>query len=176
MNTITIDILNSTKNIQNLDLNTLTYPDAVALGAAIERLAFVWEIRKLRAKSDLLLATEFIKLFKLTASNYQDLIPLKATVKDKKGIYILAFSNGKYYVGQTNNMCRRLDEYFDINKREYKGHNADIRDLFRTDSSLTTEIYFLEAESDLNLLESTYIEKLKANDPLYGYNKTGGNQ
>jgi hypothetical protein len=176
MTTIATDILKSIKNIETLDLNNLTYVEALSLGTAIDRLAFTWEVRKLRAKSELLLTSEFIKLFTLVTANYQDLIPLKATLKDKKGIYILSFSNGKYYVGQTNNMCRRLDEYFDINKREYKGHNNEIKELFRTDPDLVTEIYFLEADSNLNLLESTYIEKLKANDPTYGYNKTGGNQ
>jgi predicted GIY-YIG superfamily endonuclease len=176
MNFITTDIIKATNDLTALDLNSLTYLEALSLDTAVERLAFAWNIRKLRAKSELLLATEFVKVFSLNSSNYSALIPLKASVKDKKGIYILSFSNGKCYVGQTNNLCRRLDEYFDINRREYKGHNQEIRELFQNDQDLVTDIYFLEAASDLNLLESSYIEKLKANDPTYGYNKTGGNQ
>jgi predicted GIY-YIG superfamily endonuclease len=176
MNSVVLDIINSTNVLNSLNLNALTFSEALALDTAIERLSMVWDIRKIRAKAEQLINTDFIKLFTLQKETYQDLIPLKARVKNKKGIYILSFSNGKCYVGQTNNMARRLDEYFDINRREYKGHNSEIRELFTIDPELTTEIYFLEAESDLNLLESSYIEKLKANDPIYGYNKTGGNQ
>jgi hypothetical protein len=176
MNSVILDIINNTKVLNNLDLNTLTFNEALALDTAIERLSMAWNIRKIRAKAEQLINTDFIKLFTLRKETYQDLIPLKAAVKNKKGIYILSFSNGKCYVGQTNNMARRLDEYFDINHRQYKGHNSDIQELFKLDLDLVTDIYFLEAESDLNLLESSYIEKLKSNDPIYGYNKTGGNQ
>jgi hypothetical protein len=176
MNKLITDIIDNIKDIEDLDINKLSYVESLSLDAALERLGFMWNIKKIRAKSELVLVTDFIKLFTLKQSNYSDLIKLKASVKNKKGIYILFFSNGKCYVGQTNNMCRRLDEYFDINKKEYKGHNTEIRELFMTDPDLITDIYFLEASSDLNLLESTYIEKFHANDPIYGYNKTGGNQ
>lgn len=175
-NNIITDIVDITSKIDIIDLKTMSYLESLALDAAIEKLKFTWDIRKIRARSDLVLMTNFINIFTLKKDNFQELVSLKTTVKDKKGIYILSFSNGKYYVGQTNNLCRRLDEYFDINKRLYKGHNHDIRELFNTDPDLITNIFFLESESDLNLLESSYIEKLQSNNPIYGYNKTGGNQ
>lgn len=169
-------LLSCIQSLQDIDLSNVSYTDAIQLDAIVDRLTLTWTIKKLRTKSEQVINTEFYKLITLKKDNFQDLIPIKATLKNRKGIYVLSFSDGKYYVGQTNNMSRRLDEYFDINRREYKGHNQAIRELFQNDSDLITDIYFLEATSDLNLLESSYIEKLKANDPLYGYNKTGGNQ
>lgn len=152
------------------------YKNILILNHLVDELVLKHSTMQLKLKSDLMKEQDFEKIFELNATNYKDLIELKKLYKDKKGIYILSFSNGKNYVGQTNNMCRRLDEYFDINNRCYIGHNEDIRQLFKEDPNLETTIYFLEAEQDRNFLEATYIDKLKSNDPLYGYNKTGGNE
>lgn len=151
------------------------YKNILTLNHLVDELILKHNTIQLRLKSDIMKEQDFEKIFELNATNYKDLIELKKLYKDKKGIYILSFSNGKNYVGQTNNMCRRLDEYFDINNKCYVGHNEDIRQLFKEEPNLETIIYFLEAGQDRNFLEATYIDKLKSNDPLYGYNKTGGN-
>lgn len=172
-----IEVLKNVLGIYNqTDFLNLSVKESLKIDQAIEQLVLLHETTKLRIKSEILKEQDFTKVFVLNNSNYKDLIPLKKLYRDKKGIYVLAFSNGKYYVGQTNNFCRRLDEYFDINNRTYIGHNEEIRHLFREESEIETTIYFMEAEQDRNLLEATYIEKFKANDPLYGYNKTGGNE
>lgn len=161
---------------QETDFMTLSYKDMLKIEHYIEELTLTHETTKIRIKSDILKEQDFKKVFELSTDTYKGLIEIKKLYKDKKGIYVLSFSNGKTYVGQTNNFCRRLDEYFDINNKTYIGHNADIRDLFKTEPDIITTIYFLEAEQDRNLLESTYIEKFKSSNPLYGYNKTGGNE
>lgn len=175
-----MEIINQLQNIikeyNEMDLLNITYKDLLRIEHCIEQLQLNHETAKIRIKSEILKEQDFVKLFVLNKDNYKELIPLKKLYKDKKGIYILSFSNGKVYVGQTNNLCRRLDEYFDINNKVYVGHNDEIRDLFKMDPEIVTTIYFLEAEQDRNLLESTYIEKFKATNPLYGYNKTGGNE
>lgn len=159
----------------NTDFFAANYKEVLILNHLIEKLVLKHNTSQLNLKASLLKEQDFEKIFVLNQSNYKDLVALKKLYKDKKGIYILSFSNGKNYVGQTNNLCRRLDEYFDINNHCYVGHNEDIKLLFKEDPILETTIYFLEAEQDRNFLEATYIEKLKSNDPLYGYNKTGGN-
>lgn len=159
----------------NSDFLEESYKNVLILNNLVDKLTLKHSTLQLTLKSSLVKQQDFEKIFVLNKSNYKDLIALKKLYKDKKGIYILSFSNGKNYVGQTNNLCRRLDEYFDINNRCYVGHNEDIKLLFKEDPILETTIYFLEAEQDRNFLEATYIEKLKSNDPLYGYNKTGGN-
>ena len=175
-----MEILKQFKEIisqyDSTDFLNENYKNILILNHLVDELVLKHNTMQLKLKSDLMKEQDFEKIFELNATNYKDLIELKKLYKDKKGIYILSFSNGKNYVGQTNNMCRRLDEYFDINNRCYIGHNEDIRQLFKEDPNLETTIYFLEAEQDRNFLEATYIDKLKSNDPLYGYNKTGGNE
>ena len=175
-----MEILKQFKEIisqyDSTDFLNENYKNILILNHLVDELVLKHSTMQLKLKSDLMKEQDFEKIFELNATNYKDLIELKKLYKDKKGIYILSFSNGKNYVGQTNNMCRRLDEYFDINNRCYIGHNEDIRQLFKEDPNLETTIYFLEAEQDRNFLEATYIDKLKSNDPLYGYNKTGGNE
>ena len=175
-----MEILKQLKEVisqyDSTDFLNENYKNILILNHLIDELVLKHNTMQLKLKSDLMKEQDFEKIFELNATNYKDLIELKKLYKDKKGIYILSFSNGKNYVGQTNNMCRRLDEYFDINNRCYIGHNEDIRQLFKEDPNLETTIYFLEAEQDRNFLEATYIDKLKSNDPLYGYNKTGGNE
>ena len=175
-----MEILKQLKEIiskyDSTDFLNENYKNILILNHLVDELVLKHNTMQLKLKSDLMKEQDFEKIFELNATNYKDLIELKKLYKDKKGIYILSFSNGKNYVGQTNNMCRRLDEYFDINNRCYIGHNEDIRQLFKEDPNLETTIYFLEAEQDRNFLEATYIDKLKSNDPLYGYNKTGGNE
>lgn len=175
-----MEILKQLKDIiskyDSTDFLNENYKNILILNHLVDELVLKHNTMQLKLKSDLMKEQDFEKIFELNATNYKDLIELKKLYKDKKGIYILSFSNGKNYVGQTNNMCRRLDEYFDINNRCYIGHNEDIRQLFKEDPNLETTIYFLEAEQDRNFLEATYIDKLKSNDPLYGYNKTGGNE
>lgn len=175
-----MEILKQLKEViskyDSTDFLNENYKNILILNHLVDELVLKHSTMQLKLKSDLMKEQDFEKIFELNATNYKDLIELKKLYKDKKGIYILSFSNGKNYVGQTNNMCRRLDEYFDINNRCYIGHNEDIRQLFKEDPNLETTIYFLEAEQDRNFLEATYIDKLKSNDPLYGYNKTGGNE
>lgn len=175
-----MEILKQLKDViskyDSTDFLNENYKNILILNHLVDELVLKHSTMQLKLKSDLMKEQDFEKIFELNATNYKDLIELKKLYKDKKGIYILSFSNGKNYVGQTNNMCRRLDEYFDINNRCYIGHNEDIRQLFKEDPNLETTIYFLEAEQDRNFLEATYIDKLKSNDPLYGYNKTGGNE
>lgn len=175
-----MEILKQLKEViskyDSTDFLNENYKNILILNHLVDELVLKHNTMQLKLKSDLMKEQDFEKIFELNATNYKDLIELKKLYKDKKGIYILSFSNGKNYVGQTNNMCRRLDEYFDINNRCYIGHNEDIRQLFKEDPNLETTIYFLEAEQDRNFLEATYIDKLKSNDPLYGYNKTGGNE
>lgn len=175
-----MEILKQLKEViskyDSTDFLNENYKNILILNHLVDELVLKHSTMQLKLKSDLMKEQDFEKIFELNATNYRDLIELKKLYKDKKGIYILSFSNGKNYVGQTNNMCRRLDEYFDINNRCYIGHNEDIRQLFKEDPNLETTIYFLEAEQDRNFLEATYIDKLKSNDPLYGYNKTGGNE
>lgn len=173
-------LLDNLKNVikaySDTDFASMTYRDFLSVEHYVEELSLMHEIIKIRVKADILKEQDFKKIFVLNQSTYKSLIDLKKLYKDKKGIYILSFSNGRNYVGQTNNLCRRLDEYFDINTKTYIGHNEGIRSLFKEDRNVETTIYFLEAEEDRNLLESTYIDKFKSNDPLYGYNKTGGNE
>lgn len=175
-----MEILKQLKEViskyDSTDFLNENYKNILILNHLVDELVLKHNTMQLKLKSDLMKEQDFEKIFELNATNYRDLIELKKLYKDKKGIYILSFSNGKNYVGQTNNMCRRLDEYFDINNRCYIGHNEDIKQLFKEDPNLETTIYFLEAEQDRNFLEATYIDKLKSNDPLYGYNKTGGNE
>ena len=152
------------------------FKDVLQIEHYIEELNILHQTKKLRVKSEVLKEQDFINVFTLSQNNYKDLIEIKKLYKNKKGIYILSFSNGKNYIGQTNNFCRRLDEYFDINNHTYIGHNEDIKELFKQEPDIITTIYFLEAEQDRNLLESTYIEKFQSANPLYGYNKTGGNE
>lgn len=175
-----MELLNHLKELlseyDSTDFLNENYKNILILNHLIDELVLKHNTMQLRLKSNLMKEQDFEKIFELNATNYKDLIELKKLYKDKKGIYILSFSNGKNYVGQTNNMCRRLDEYFDVNNRCYIGHNENIRQLFKEDPNLETTIYFLEAEQDRNFLEATYIDKLKSNDPLYGYNKTGGNE
>lgn len=174
-----MEILKQLKEIiskyDSTDFLNENYKNILILNHLVDELVLKHNTMQLKLKSDLMKEQDFEKIFELNTTNYKDLIELKKLYKDKKGIYILSFSNGKNYVGQTNNMCRRLDEYFDINNKCYIGHNEDIRQLFKEEPNLETTIYFLEAEQDRNFLEATYIDKLKSNDPLYGYNKTGGN-
>ena len=174
-----MEILKQLKEIiskyDSTDFLNENYKNILILNHLVDELVLKHNTMQLKLKSDLMKEQDFEKIFELNTTNYKDLIELKKLYKDKKGIYILSFSNGKNYVGQTNNMCRRLDEYFDINNKCYVGHNEDIRQLFKEEPNLETTIYFLEAEQDRNFLEATYINKLKSNDPLYGYNKTGGN-
>lgn len=174
-----MEIINKLREIiskyDSTDFLNMNYKDILILNHLVDEFILKHNTTQLRLKSDIMKEQDFKKIFELNSTNYKDLIELKKLYKDKKGIYILSFSNGKNYVGQTNNMCRRLDEYFDINNKCYIGHNEDIRQLFKEEPNLETTIYFLEAEQDRNFLEATYIDKLKSNDPLYGYNKTGGN-
>ena len=170
------DLKKCIETYNTTDFASLSYRDFLHIEHCIEELSLTHEINKIKVKTEILKEQDFKRVFTLSQDNYKDLIEIKKLYKDKKGIYLLSFSNGRIYVGQTNNFCRRLDEYFDINNRTYIGHNEGIRDLFKEDRSVETTIYFLEANEDRNLLESTYIDKFKANDPRYGYNKTGGNE
>ena len=158
------------------DFSNLSYQKILQIEHYIEHLSLIHETMKIRLKSESLRNDDFDYLIKLTKNNYKDLISLKQAYKNRKGIYVLHFSNGKCYVGQTNNFCRRLDEYFDINNKCYIGHNEEIKQLFKDDADVEVSIYFLETNQDRNLLEATYIEKFKSNNPLYGYNKTRGNE
>ena len=173
-----IESLNENLNeLNNIDLNSISLLDFETLDYYINKLSLTLDLKRIKLKSNILKNRDFDLIFELTYDNYVDLIELKKLYNGKSGIYILSFSNGKLYVGQTNNLCRRLGEYFDINKRCYIGHNDEIRELLQNtkENNITTKIYFKEAYQDLNILESNYIAEFHADDPQYGYNKTGGN-
>lgn len=98
-------------------------------------------------------------------------------VKDlphKGGIYKLNYSNGKIYIGFTNDFKRRISEHNNNHHEYLPDCDKVIKELGQF-----TEVEILEFIDDFSLLEEReryWIKYYKANDPNIGYNKNeGGN-
>lgn len=90
----------------------------------------------------------------------------------KKYVYKVTNNvNGKVYIGQTNNVKRRIQEHKHDKRRGYKLHAA-IKQYGWENFSVET-LYYGE---DFNEKEKYYIGLFRANDPEHGYNvHVGGN-
>jgi len=103
---------------------------------------------------------------------------LKKEEQMKKTFTIYALLNNvtnKVYIGCTSNLIRRMYRH------KYAGRNEiKINDLYR-DWNESIECKVLEVLSDIDLstvaeIEKKYIAIYKANDPVFGYNRTTGGE
>ena len=89
-------------------------------------------------------------------------------------IYKLNFPNGKAYVGQTNNIKRRMYEHNNVGKAVQPCDRAIAK------YGRIRHVEILEQITDLTIMderEQKYIKKYKTNNRKYGYNITvGGGQ
>ena len=95
-----------------------------------------------------------------------------------KGIYRIVFPNGKYYIGQSNNLIKRRQDYLHWQTRSISqtivyraflkyGFNIDMFEIIIENDTLT--------QDDLNNLEIKYIKQYNSIFPN-GYNiQKGGN-
>ncbi|ELL44619.1 excinuclease [Spiroplasma melliferum IPMB4A] len=92
-------------------------------------------------------------------------------LENKKGVYIIwNKTKNIYYVGQSKNMKKRLNNHF---------KNGDVNNIifakdWYNDDEFYYKYYFCDTKDELDLLEKKYIELYNSFEN--GYNKTGGNK
>lgn len=111
-------------------------------------------------------SSQFISLKDLTAFKYEKLI----------GCYVIKNkSNGKYYVGQSKDVLRRLKQHFKgtIPQNPIFAEDYYTTDIAERENLFEVSIIPLETKDELDKTERELIEQFGAN--VTGYNSTRGN-
>lgn len=96
----------------------------------------------------------------------------KKTYKGNFAVYALLFPNGKYYIGQTSNLLRRMKHYHYINNHK-KSKNYISRAIIKY-QDFDVKIIIRNISSELaDLVERYFIQELNTLAPN-GYNITTG--
>jgi group I intron endonuclease len=103
------------------------------------------------------------------------IVKLNELKNNVQGIYKLNYPNGKIYIGQSNDIKRRMYEHNNINR--LKNHFNSPCDLAIQKYGRFEEVEILELVEDCSLLnekEQYWISYYHSNDKAIGYNLTTG--
>jgi hypothetical protein len=109
---------------------------------------------------------EWLPLSSIAGLNYQKII----------GVYLIHNrKNGRFYVGQSKDVMKRLKQHFDgtTPKNQIFAEDYYSTDKAERESLFEVQILPLSTKDELDRTEKEYIESLGANET--GYNKTSGN-